>query len=582
MLHSSFTPRLAAIAVLVGLTASHAVAETPAWLAGYADDAEYNRQIEALGKLDLVQTKSLGESVGGRKLWLVAVGKGEIDKKPAIAVVGPTDGKLLLGTELSLRMIRSLAKQGSKDDATGKLLERYTFYFLPRPDPDTAQKCFASPLKTPAGNDRRTDDDRDFEVGEDPADELNGDGFITQMRIEDETGEYIPHPNDSRLLVKADPKKNERGKYRLLVEGRDSDGDEEYNEDGGDGVSIDRNFPYQYKPFEPHHGEHAASEPETRALLDFFYDHPNIAIVFSFSEDNNLLHPWKPNSDKQKIRQAIFPDDASLLERIATDYKSVHGGSDPPSAVRESGAFSTWAYFHFGRWSLSSRGWWPPKVAADAAEQVKDAEGEEASAKTDDKQSPDQSQDDKAEDKRAADERNLLRWLAANKIDGFVPWQAVEHPDFPGNASVGGFKPLAGFNPLADELDGLADKHLKFVLSLPDYLPTIAVVDAKAESLGSGIHRVSGKVLNRGYLPTVSEMGSTNEQPYPLQFAIELPKGALLIQGSARERLKRLESGKHLEKIWIVRFPDETPEQIRLRAWAPAVGESSADIPLNR
>ena len=43
------------------------------------------------------------------------------------------------------------------------------------------------------------------------------------MRVEDETGDYFPHPDDPRVLIQADAKKNEKGKYRLLVEGKDDE-----------------------------------------------------------------------------------------------------------------------------------------------------------------------------------------------------------------------------------------------------------------------------------------------------------------------------------------------------------------------
>jgi hypothetical protein len=48
---------------------------------------------------------------------------------------------------------------------------------------------------------------------------LNKDGLITQIRIEDITGSYIESPEDSRVLVNADPTKNQVGKYILISEG---------------------------------------------------------------------------------------------------------------------------------------------------------------------------------------------------------------------------------------------------------------------------------------------------------------------------------------------------------------------------
>src|SRR5690606_33457828 len=143
---------------------------------------------------------------------------------------------------------------------------------------------------------------------------------------------------------------------------------------------------------------------------------------------------------------------------------------------------------------------------------------------------------------------------------------------------VGGFRPLVGVNPPAEELDGIAETHLKFLLKLPEYLPEIKIVDAEAKSLGGGVFRVSAKVLNRGYLPRMPEMGQVNQQPYPLQFALDLPDGTELLQGNRRERVGRLKSGDHAEKTWLIRFAKDTPEKLKLKAWAPALGKQEVEV----
>lgn len=593
MLRLSFLVRPFLGLVLLGWTASASADDgRPSYLAGYADDAAFAAQMEALQADDAIKVRSLGESAGGRDVWLITLGRGDdVDEKPAIAIVGSIEGSHLLGSELTVRIAQQLAEDSREDDTLSSLLDRYTFYIVPRPDPDRSAKCFAKPMQTPVGNDRVTDDDRDFEQGEDPADDLNGDGFITQMRVEDETGDYIIDPADERVLIAADRKKNERGRYRLLTEGRDDDQDEQFNEDGSGGVAINHNFPHGYKPFQPHTGEHAAAESETRLLADFFFDHPNIAVVFTFAPENNLFSPWKPSQDKERIRKTIFPADATLLELVASDYKKLHGGSDPPPAPTAHGSLSQWGYFQYGRWSLSSRGWWVPKTEAPKAEEAKTEEATENKSEDQPKSDEDKPAADKVDakaskkaddDKRGADERNLLRWLKANELDGFVEWKAVEHPDFPGKTvEVGGFKPLVGLNPPAKELDDLAERHLQFIRKLPEYLPELAIIDAKAENLGGGLFRVTATAINRGYLPTMPEMGSVSGHNYPLQMSIELPKQAELLQGHARERLTRLEGGGgKTEKTWLVRFTAEAPAELQLKAWAPAVGTATAKAPL--
>jgi hypothetical protein len=114
-------------------------------------------------------------------------------------------------------------------DSLAKILETKTFYIIPSINPD-AQEQFSAKLKFErSGNDVDTDDDRDGRLNEDPFEDLNNDGQITWMRIEDPTGAYIISKEDPRVMVKADPNKGEVGKYILLSEGIDNDKDGVFN-----------------------------------------------------------------------------------------------------------------------------------------------------------------------------------------------------------------------------------------------------------------------------------------------------------------------------------------------------------------
>jgi hypothetical protein len=548
MLYRTLSPSIGIVLLLVlPLRANPA-------LDGYGTDVQFTEQVRELDKSDAVALRSLGKSVGARDVWLLTIGTGKVDEKPAIAVIGGVHGPHLAGSELALRMAQRLAQFAETDEATKKLLAEYTIYVIPRPSPDAAAKCFAQPFRERAGNDRSTDDDRDFALGEDPPDDLNGDGWITMMRIEDATGSWMPHPSDPRVMIQADRNKNERGQYRLLMEGKDDDHDEQWNEDGGDGVALNRNFPFRYEAFAKGAGPNAVSEPEHRALADFLFDRTNIAAVFSFSPEDNLFHPWKPNqqAEGQRIKTTVLSADAPPLEFLAADYRKLHGGSDPPGSLEGRGSFSQFAYFHYGRWSLAARGWRIPKVEAMP----------------------------QPEDKRAGDELNALRWFDKEKIDGFVAWTPVGHPDFPGQkVDIGGFKPFYALNPPAKELDGLAERHVKFITGLADRLPKLTIGEAKAESLGGGVVRIKATVANQGYLPTMPEMGRVNNEAYPVWIELALPKDTMLLNGHARTRLPRLEGlGGKAERTWLVRIPGELPKTIDIRAFAPAVGSVSQAI----
>jgi hypothetical protein len=419
------------------------------------------------------------------------------------------------------------------------------------------------------------------------------------MRVDDPAGKHMPHPEDGRVLIEADPKKNEVGRYSLYVEGKDDDHDEQFNEDGSGGVSFNRNWTFKYPFFKTAAGPHQVSEPETRAVADFAFDHPNIAAVVCFSPEDNLMHPWKPADGQGRIKTAIQKGDAAHLDYLAEQYKKIHGGKDAPPSPAGEGSFSGWAYFHYGRWSLAARGWWIPKVEPAKKEEAEvkknDAEKQDgsgvagtatqdANSEAAEKKKPtgEQSKDKKAPETRGADDVNALKWFDREKIDGFVPWVAIEHPDFPGKkVEVGGFKPFVLTNPPAKELDALADKHQQFLIEFTKQLPQLRLAEAKVEALGGGVYRIACHVLNSGYLPTMSEMGSLNGAAYPLQIELVVPEKTQFLKGTRRAELDRSAGrGGKAEVNWLVRTPDGKPAEGKIMVYAPAVGRAEATIQL--
>jgi Zinc carboxypeptidase len=557
-------------------------AATPA-IEGYSDFAELSKQVQALAKPGLCSVASLVKSAGGRDIWLITIGRGETDRKPAVLIVSNVEAPHLIGSELAVRMARSLV-QKADDESTKALLDRYTFYFVPRPNPDGSEAFFRSPLQERAGNDTRTDDDRDSDIDEDPANDLNGDGFITMMRVDDPAGKLMPHPGDARVMIEADPKKNEVGRYSLHVEGKDDDHDDQFNEDGAGGVSFNRNWTFKYPYFKAGAGPNQVSEPETRAVADFAFDHANIAAVFCFSPEDNLMHPWKPADNQGRIKTAIQKDDAAHVDYIAEKYREIQSGKDAPSSPPGQGSFSEWAYFHYGRWSLAARGWWIPQVKAEKKADEKPADDTKNNAgKTDSRTSADaKKSDEQKTDSRSADLVNALRWFEREKIEGFVPWVAVEQSDFPGKkVEVGGFKPFLLLNPPAKELDSLAEKHLEFVREFSELLPQLALSEVKVESLGAGVYRVSCTALNNGYLPTMCEMGRINGAAYPLQIELRLPDGTRFLKGHPRAEINRLAGrGGKSEVMWLVRTSDAKPADGKITVHAPAVGRAEATVEL--
>lgn len=558
------------LGVLLALAGSGRCWANPA-LEGYSDYAAYVKQVQALDESDFVQVKSIGISAGGREIWAITVGKGEVDKHPALAILGSTEGGNLVGAELTMRALQQLVAKAKEKPESAAWLEKYTLYVIPRPEPDSLQKAFQDPKRQRTGNDRLTDDDRDFSKGEDPPEDLNGDGWITQMRVEDSTGSYLPHPLDPRLMVTAELSKQERGRYRLYTEGIDNDQDGQWNEDAGDGEVFLRNFPHGYKPFVAGSGSQAASAPEVRAVIDFLFDHPNVLVVHSIAHGENLWNAPKANpaGEQGRMKTSVLQADLSVLEFLSGEYKKVFAGQDAPAIAPEQAGFANWAYFQYGRVSLVSRGWVVklPELAAPMEAAKKEGEGKPA--------------EKPAEEKRGLDERKWLALLAEQKREGFSNWTKVEHPDFPGQVvEVGGFRPFFQSHPPASELDGIAGKQLEFIAGLFSHFPQLSLEGSKAEALGGGVVRITMKARNTGLFSTMTEMGQIGGEPFPLQAKVMgLPADAQYLVGSPRMRMGRLE-GLHgkAEKVWLIRLAGEVPETLEISLEAPSVLPARATL----
>ena len=262
----------------------------------FRDHAALTKAVQALAGANktLVRVESIGKTRGGRDLWAIEIaGPGAVPpgKRPALLVAAGFEGDDLTGTELALAVAEHLAKNAAGDPAVKERLETSTVYVLPRINPDGAEGFFA-PLKTgQRTNANPFDDDNDGRVDEDGPEDLNGDGFITAMRVPAAGGEYVADPEEPRLMKRADPKKGETGAFRLFAEGIDNDGDGFVNEDPPGGVDIGRNFAHEYPYYKPGAGPHMVSEAESRALMAWIVAHRNVAAILTFGESDNLIVP---------------------------------------------------------------------------------------------------------------------------------------------------------------------------------------------------------------------------------------------------------------------------------------------------
>ncbi len=118
------------------------------------------------------------------------------------------------------------------------------FYIIPKINPDGSDEYLRDPRQPADPNLMKFDDDEDGLKDEDGADDLNGDGIISRMRIRDEKGPLKTSPDDPRLMVERSI--DEKGEWRIIgPEGLDNDEDGDINEDppGARITVTNRNYP---------------------------------------------------------------------------------------------------------------------------------------------------------------------------------------------------------------------------------------------------------------------------------------------------------------------------------------------------
>jgi hypothetical protein len=522
----------------------------------YSNYAQQSSRIAALAKNypQWVKTKSLTKTAGGKDVWQITIGPANADKQPAIAILGGVEGTHLLGTELAIGFAENLL-QGINSDSVKSLLNKTTFYIFPNLSPDAMEQYFASLQYERRGNANATDDDRDGKQNEDGYDDLDGDGKITWMRIESPIGEYRLHPDDPRILIKADAAKGEKGKYLLISEGRDNDKDGQFNEDGEGGVWFDKNLTYKHPSFTAGAGEFAVSENENRALLDNLFEMFNVYAVVMFGSNNNLSTPvtYTATAANQRIVAGWQEADVNINKMVSELYNKSTGLKDAPKSNAGGGDTWSWAYFHYGRYSFSTPGWWVPKTKPDTVKKEKAFTVEDASA-------------------------NYLRWAEQQTVTGtFTPWKAVQHPDFPNQVvEVGGVHPFVLINPPYKLVPGLVKKHSDFLVKLAALQPEIDIINIKTEKVGAGLSRIVIEVINKGEIGSHSKLGERSYWVKRINVKLSTTGSQTVISGKKNQLLNSLEPKGAFQLSWLIKGSGK----VTIEAGSPATGSKTIDINL--
>ena len=532
-----------------------------------------------------VRLESIGKSYEGRDIWLVAVTNFETGKdksKPAFWVDGNIHASEVSPSSMCLYLVNHMVTgYGSNPDVT-RCMDTRTFYVCPRVNPDGAEWALADKPKIVRSSTRPYPYDED-PLGGLVQEDVDGDGRMLSMRIPDPNGPWKVCAEEPRLLTRRDPIETGGQYYRLLPEGpvKDYDGVLIPLQPKKERLDMNRNFPLNWRQEHEQQGAgpFPTSESEIHAIVGFIASHPNITGGIAFHTFSGvLLRPYGDQDDK------TFPaEDLWTYQKIGekgteiTGYPAIsvyHDFRYHPNQVI-SGVSSDWMYDHMGMFAWVVEIWSPQRQAG--IEEYKYI--------------------DWYREHDLKDDLKMLKWndeVLGGK--GYVDWYPFDHPQL-GPVELGGWDHLYAFrNPPPEFLEKEIAPFADWLVWLLLISPRLEVYEASAKPLGEDAYRVRLVVHNTGWLPTyVTKKALKNKLVRGVVCEIELPDGATLETGQAREELGQLEGRAYAPSApaalgrsaatedrakveWVVRAP--TKGTIKLTARHERAGTATAEVEL--
>jgi len=542
--------------------------ETKPKAEGEMDFAHYHKYAEVVSFLntwakdhpEIVDIYSVGKTFEGRDIWQITIANKKTGKdtdKPAIFIEGNRHSGEVTAAESALYFAWHVITQYGADAEITRLVDTKALYVKVKNNPDGSE-LYLNTAQTNRSTVRPHDSDGDGLLDEDPSEDLDGDGFCYSMRqkVEPGKGEFILHPDDKtgRLMKRVG---KDKGDYKVYTEGLDNDGDGKYGEDGVGGLDLHRNYPENWRP-EPGldltgrgrtqlgAGAYPLSEPETRAVVLFLLQHPNVSVGQTM-DTAVPMHLRPPSTSRSE--ESMFPGDLALYRHFdeqgkkitgypyagdvfwdfanaTSDYHDEDEEEEGPAGQPLFGHSPDFGYFYYGAIWYGDELWSGGKVV-------------------------DYDKDGKISD------LEVLRWNdEALGGKGFKNWTRFSHPQL-GEVEIGGYNPkFFRQNPPASALEDWAKKEALFNLMLAKSLPQVKIVsvDVRPVKKEPGVLEVVAAFTNEGFLPTALEMAERVKIVSPDKAEISFPEKELeIVGGKNKIELGRLKSGEKKEARWKVK-----------------------------
>lgn len=537
---------------------------------------------------DLCRVECVGKSYQGREIQMLeitnhATGCGA--DKPGVYTDGNTHAGEVTGCEVILYTIKRMLEGYGKDPKVTAMVDTRVFYFIPRITVDGSEYYLTTPYMLRSSL-HPWPQDVDEKPGLYPED-IDGDGKILQMRVKDPDGNWKVSQKDARLMIhrRADEIGTGETYYDVFTEGlvRDYDPDVPVTPiQGKHRLDFNRQYPANWTlPVrQAGSGDYPFSEPEMKAVGDFYLAHPNITTSMAYHTSGGIqLRPPANKGDRHLDQKdlALYQTLGELVqEQNGYPMKSVFEAFavDPSSAPV--GSDLEWAYETLGVLAFETELW--------------DMQGRAGVQKRSPQQYRAMSEKDREEDGL-----KLLKWQD-EKLEGkiFINWRAFKHPQL-GDVEIGGWEPKMGRqNPPISLLEEECQKNSEFTLTRAAVAPHLVIEKIKVEALADGVYKVEAVVKNEGYLPThVTYNALKVRQAKPVKVILggaceagrTCPPGcnAHIVTGKAEQEIGnlggRVGGGEIKQKLtWAVRAPKGS--KLTIEARTPRAGKAKAEVVL--
>jgi len=540
---------------------------------------------------ELTTLTSMCKSPMGRDVWMLIINNpktGKAEEKPGF-FINQIHSSEVIASMSCLYSIWELLEKYGRDGEITRLVDGLSWYFVPRLDVDGAEAYLTG---RPAGKDPDPEDsDGDFRFDEDPAEDIDGDGFIVQMRQKDPKGRMKISEKNPRLMVRRAPDETGGAYYKLYSEGLDNDGDGKINEDGFRTRFLsNRNYPGNWQPQEIQGGggNYPMEESITRAEVDFVAANPHIALYvqhhccgrvilrppmtqpdgeFKHQADLELyrivsaralehtgwdlatsVFDWNfPSGTPNTKSNQIYRDKSGRIknappgmypEEERSSWFSEFTFEDSISDCEDCGqGYYAWGssldtmYLLFGIFSMGDEHWNPPDYDKDG--RVTEAE--------------------------------RLKWND-EELDGklFVDWHPYDHPTL-GQVEIGGWRRRLTSPPEGELIERECEMGHRFVIYLAGQAPRIKVGKTEVTDKKGGIFQVDITVENTGFLPTATHLGRSLTATEPVLLTIEPGENVEILFGEEKVKLGQIDGHGECEKMTYILRKKDTSKDARLK-----------------